>query len=441
MTRDLVAHMASEKRGSAAASFPRVPDLTVAFLREGYEAISRRCRQLGTDAFATRLAGVPVVCMRGEAAARLFYGGGNFTRRGALPPNVQLLLQGKGSVQALDGEAHRWRKRMFLELLGAERVRALGDRVEACWRAAIPGWSRAGRIVLHDEVRGVLTRAVLDWAGLPGGEDVAARTRELAAMVDQAGSLGPGALVGLYLRRRADRWARSLVGRVRSGQVPVADGTPLHVVATHRDEEGTLLSLPAAGNELLNLLRPVVAVSRFLVFAALALHEHPSSRDALRDGDDAAFERFAQEVRRLYPFFPAVPGRALRPLDLAGRRIEEGALVLFDLYGTNHDERLWLDPRAFRPERFVERPPGAFDLVPQGAGDPATDHRCPGDPVSIELVKRVTRLLLGSIDYAVPKQDLRVRLSRLPALPESGVILADVQPAARGGGARSLQRA
>lgn len=56
--------------------------------------------------------------------------------------------------------------------------------------------------------------------------------------------------------------------------------------------------------ELINLLRPTVEVAWFVMFAALALHQYPECRDKLDAGQDDYLERFVQEVRRFYPFFP-----------------------------------------------------------------------------------------------------------------------------------------
>jgi fatty-acid peroxygenase len=64
----------------------RVPDSSLAFLRDGYEFVTRRCARHGTNAFETRLLGERVVCMQGEEAAHVFYEPGRFTRRRALPP-------------------------------------------------------------------------------------------------------------------------------------------------------------------------------------------------------------------------------------------------------------------------------------------------------------------------------------------------------------------
>ncbi|MER8545794.1 hypothetical protein [Mesorhizobium sp. M0684] len=98
----------------AAKPIPRAAfDSTLALLREGYDFISARCRRMNTDIFATRLMLRPAICVRGAEAAEMFYGGDHFTRIGAMPQTTLRLLQDKGSVQALDGAAHRHRKARF----------------------------------------------------------------------------------------------------------------------------------------------------------------------------------------------------------------------------------------------------------------------------------------------------------------------------------------
>src|SRR5690606_31064105 len=152
---------------------------------------------------------------------------------------------------------------------------------------------------------------------------------------------------------------------------------------------------------------------------ALALHLHPEYRERLQTGEDAEAEAFVQEVRRLFPFFPFVGGKVMEPFDWRGHRFDEGDWVLLDLYGTNHDPRLWQDPDTFRPERFQARTPGSADLVPQGGGDHRTGHRCAGEWATIALMKSALRMLTREMDYAVPKQDLSVDLARVPARPAS----------------------
>lgn len=413
----------------------RTPDSSLALLREGYTFISRRCDRLGTDAFRTRLLLRPAVFLRGADAARVFYSGERFDRTGAFPPSILHLLQDLGSVQSLDGEAHRHRKDMFLTVLQGTGSERITDLLAEEWRAAVPRWQRAGRVVLHDEVREVLTRTALGWAGVPFTErDVRRRTRELALMVDRAGTVGPRNWRARIERNRSERWARELVSRTRAGALDVPGDSALAVIARHRDTDGELLTVPAAAVELLNVLRPIVAVSRFVVFAALALLQHPRWQQTFAAGEEADLFGFVDEVRRVFPFFPLIAGRVARPFRWAGYDFPVGQRVLLDLYGTNHDERLWPEPEVFRPERFRDWPGDPYTLVPQGAGNYRDGHRCPGEPMTRLLIAESVRLLTRAMHYRVGVQDLSVSLRQLPSLPRDGFVVHDVRPRGRDDG-------
>jgi fatty-acid peroxygenase len=329
----------------------------------------------------------------------------------------------------LDGAAHRHRKGMFLSLMTPAGLDRLADLVEQEWRDAVGRWAGAGEVVLLDAVHEVLCRAVCAWAGMPlPPAEVGPRTRELAAMVAGAGAVGPRNLRGQLHRHRAERWAGGVVDRIRSGALPVEEGRAADVIASHRDEEGRLLDPEVARVELINVLRPTVAVARYVVFAALALAQHPDAR--ARAATDADYRRwFVQEVRRYHPFFPAVGGRVLEPFDWRGRHFGRGAWFLLDVYATNHDRRLWDEPAAFRPERFAAWDGGPYSFVPQGGGEFEAGHRCAGEWLTIAVVERAVRLLTCEMTYEVPLQDLSIDLSRMPAGPASGMRLSAVRPA------------
>jgi fatty-acid peroxygenase len=99
--------------------------------------------------------------------------------------------------------------------------------------------------------------------------------------------------------------------------------------------------------------------------------------------------------------------------------------VLLDLYGTNH--HAFASPDQFDPERDISWQDQGYDFVPQGAGDPRHDHRCPGERMTLALMVASIRWLAGKMSYEIPLQDLTVRLNRLPALPESGFMLANIK--------------
>ncbi|WP_406041833.1 cytochrome P450 [Micromonospora sp. NBC_00898] len=405
----------------------RSPESTLAFLREGYRFIGDRCDRYGSDIFQTRLLLEPTICLRGRPAAELFYDNDRFRRRGAMPMRGQRTLTGVGGVQGLDDAAHRARKAMLMSIMTPAGIRQLGQLFDDEWRARIPVWERSGPVVLYDEVAGMLTRAVCAWAGVPlADSDVARRTAELHALIEASTAVGPRHWRGRLARRRAEHWIGDVVDRARAGALHAPRGSALRVIAEHRDDRGLPLPRRIAAVDLLNVLRPTVAVDRFVVFSALALHDHPQWRERVR-GDEPATEAFVQEVRRYYPFFSVAAARVRRPFDWAGHHFPQGRRVLLDLYGTNHHPELWPGPEKFRPDRFVGWRGDPFSFIPQGGGDHFTGHRCAGEWLTIELMKRAVTNLTTAMSYRVPPQDLALSLRRLPTLPPSGFLIDGVR--------------
>jgi fatty-acid peroxygenase len=411
----------------AAMPRDRSPDSTVAFMRGGYGFISRRWERYGSDIFEARILLQRTIFLRGRDAAELFYDAERFRRHRAAPVRMERTLLGLGGVQSLDGAAHRHRKRLLTSLLRPERIRGLADRFGDLWRDRIAGWESARRVSLYDEVGQLLCRAVCEWAGVPLREpEVRGRTDDLHGMIEAPVTVGPPYWRGRWARVRSERWIGRLVRRVRQGTLPAPDGSPLRVIAEHRDLQGRLLPTRIAAVEVLNILRPAVAVDRFIVLSALALHRHPEWRDRLRTGETPA-EPFVHEVRRYYPFFAAASARVRRSFDWRGFRFPRGRRVLLDLYGTDHDPRLWPEPEEFRPDRFRDWGGDPFNLIPQGGGNPLAGHRCPGEWATIELMKTALDVLTRSMCYDVPEQDLTVSPTRVPALPASGFVITNVR--------------
>jgi general stress protein 26 len=163
------------------------------------------------------------------------------------------------------------------------------------------------------------------------------------------------------------------------------------------------------------------------VFAGKKLHECPGARERIASGDSRYLNDFAQEVRRTAPFFPVIGGRARHSLQWNGYAIAKGDWVLLDLYGTDHHPDIWPRPHAFDPDRFQTMRPTAFELIPQGAGDASVTHRCPGEDMTLALIRTAVQQLTSVMDYEVPEQDLSVCKSTIPALPRSGLILGSVR--------------
>lgn len=394
-------------------------DSTFGFLSQGYPFIGRECDRLGSDAFRTRVMLKPVICARGAEWAELFYDGERFTRRGAIFPTTLRLLQDVGSVQSLDGPAHRHRKALFVSLLmDRERVKELVAIFESEWKAAEPGW-RGHTISLLEKVNPVLTRTACRWCGLDydllGGDTFAA---ELDAMVANAGRLDPRVIPALMRRRKAEEAVEKHLSKVRSDR---DDTSPVSHIAGFIDANEQRLDTATAAVELINILRPILAVGRYIVYCALALEEQVEWRAQFARQDFSQLEEFVEEVRRFYPFFPFVGGTTRRVFAWQGTEITLGTWVLFDLYGTNHDPRRFPTPDAFRPGRGTSWAQQGYDFVPQGAGRTEQTHRCPGELATVELMKTAVGLLSRLDAEAVGPRDLK--LTHYPPMPPGGLRL------------------
>ncbi|MFJ9661433.1 cytochrome P450 [Streptomyces griseoflavus] len=405
-------------------------DRTLPLLAEGYAWLPNRMRDAPGPVVRTRILGRPALALRGPEAVRFFYDERNVHRHRAIPEPVLATLFGHGAVHTLDGAAHRARKSLFLPLLEPGRITGLVEHVGAAWDEAVPGWAGRGSVVLFDEASTVLTTGVHRWAGMPPGDAGAAATaRDMIAMVDGFATAGPRHLRARRARARQEERLGRLVRDVRSGEVPAEPDSVLDLVCRHRDADGEPLDEKTAAVELLNVVRPTAAVAWFVAFTAHALHRRPELRTRLADGDPAFAAAFAHEVRRFYPFVPFLGGLAARDLFWRGEWVPAGGLVVLDVYGQNHDESLWGDPYSFRPQRFLERPVGRDELIPQGGGDPAAGHRCPGEGMTVGVLEALAGRL-ARLEYTVPEQNLTIPLNRVPTRPHSGVLLAGVRPPA-----------
>ncbi|TDC85881.1 cytochrome P450 [Actinomadura sp. 7K507] len=400
-------------------------DDTLPLAARPYGLLPARARELRGDVFETRLLLQKTTCMTGADAARLFYDPDRFVRAGAAPRRLRLTLFGEGGVQSLDGERHRARKRLFMSLMTQDARDELREISARLWRDRIEGWRGERQVVLYDKVSELLCEAACAWTGVPvAARQLPAITGLLTALIEAPAALEPRYLRGRAARRLGDRWAAAHVTRARERP---GHGTALDEIAAYRDTDGRLLPLDVAGVELLNVLRPTVAVARFVVFAAMALHGNPHWRHRLAAEDDPGLlEAFVQEVRRFYPFFPMVAARAARDFEWRGHRFPEGRRVLLDLHGTNHDPRLWERPEQFRPERFAGRGPDSYSMIPQGGGDHCQGHRCPGEWITEDLMKTSVTALTRWMSYSVPAQDLRISPRRAPAIPRSRFLITQV---------------
>ena len=404
-------------------------DSTLSLLRQGYELVPNMSRKLGSDIYAGRLLLRKAIFMTGEEAARLFYDNEKFQRHDAMPKRVQKTLLGIGGVQGLDDECHRHRKHLFVQqIMAPEKIESLKQITRQELLSAAKGWPHTSQVMLFPELQLILCRAVCQWTGVPLNDaEAKQRAGDLGAMIESGGRVGISHWHGRWARKRSERWLGGLIEKVRSNELFADRNSVFCTIAFYRELNGELLSPQVAAVELLNILRPTVAIARFMIFGALALHEHPQCRNAINHGGQEYLEMFVQEVRRFYPFFPLLAARVRKSFQWKGHHFPKGRRVILDLYGTNHDIRLWQNPHEFSPERFRNRAENAYDFIPQGGGDYQVHHRCPGEWITVELMKMGLDFIAREITYTVPVQNLEIDLKKVPTLPASTFIIEKVR--------------
>ena len=135
-------------------------------------------------------------------------------------------------------------------------------------------------------------------------------------------------------------------------------------------------------------------------------------------GDPAYREAFVHELRRTQPFVPVLAAKARSGLTWRGQHLPRGHRLILDVWGTNHLPARWPDPDRFDPHRFLDDPHTPFDFVPQGGGEPAHGHRCPGEPATVAILTRFARQL-ADLSYEMAPDDRAYRLERVPTRPRA----------------------
>ncbi|MDF2699058.1 MAG: cytochrome [Haloplasmataceae bacterium] len=403
-------------------------DSSLSLLREGYLFIQNRCQRLKTDIFETRLLGEHVICMYGEEAAKVFYDNNHFKRNGAAPKRILKSLFGEKGVQTLDQSEHKHRKEMFMSLMTSDRLSILNELTNEEWKVKSRDFENKNTVVLFDETQEIMCKVALRWAGVPFDDfEIKSLANDFGMMIDAFGAVGVRHYKGRIARVKTELWMKNIIEQVRNHKLKQANETALYVIANHRDLNGNLLDLQVAAVELMNIIRPIVAIATYITFGALAIHEQPDCLKKVQENQNNYLEMFVEEIRRYYPFAPFVGARVSEGFTWNNYNFKKGTLVLLDIYGTNHDHRLWEKVDEFWPERFVNWSGNRYAFIPQGGGEYLEGHRCAGEMVTIEIMKSSLDFIVNHLVYEVPNQDLSYSMSRIPTLPKSRFIINNVK--------------
>jgi cytochrome P450 len=427
-------------------------------------ALLCRCAARHGEAFTLRLSfdDAPMVCVWSpEAVADVFAAPPDALRRGESPGPLRPVA-GPRSILFADGAEHLRMRRLMLPPFHGERLRELRGLVAERAATEVSGWP-AGRPF---PALAALQRLALDVAldALLGadGHGLAAPVR---AALDRAGSaprvaamalvqrdLGPRSPWGAFLRdvRAVDEQIGAIVARRRAAAAEPPAGGPrpaepppaggphpaeppppprrpgdvLDDLLAATDAGGRPLSDREVRDHVVTLLaagHETTAGAGAWALERLA-HVPPGDRLArrLRAGDDDALDAVVHETLRLRPVLTVAPRKLAAPLRAGGLELPAGVHVAPCIHLVQRHPRLWPQPAAWRPERWLgdgAPRPEAPAWIPFGGGR----NRCVGAAFALMELREVLRAVLArwSLAPARPAGE-RMRRRGVTLQPEHG---------------------
>jgi len=319
---------------------------------------------------------------------------------------------GPNSVILLDEGPHLEQRKLMLPAFHGKRMQELEGLMTEITEREVDSWPRDTPIEIHPRTQKltleVILRAVF---GLDEGDrldQMRDLTTEMASFGNSLASLNEEVASGPLARftgwerfnklaERSDSIMNAVIDERRAnGGEDRPDVMAMFLAARHEDGS------PMSNDELRNELSTMVVAGHEttaseLAWAFDALVRHPRVLDRLQSDpdDDDYLTAVINETLRRRPVLPnAEPRLTKQPITIGGHTYPEGVCLVANAYLVHHDPAIYPDPYAFRPERFLEEPPGTYTLIPFGGGR----RRCIGASFAIQEMKIVLKTVLKRLD-------------------------------------------
>jgi cytochrome P450 len=327
-------------------------------------------------------------------------------------------IVGSFSVLLLDEDAHMSQKKLMLPAFHGEKMAQLSGLMNEVTMREVAELPRDEPVELHPVTQRLTLEIILRAAfGLDPGPRLDALRDRLGAMLefgDRPSSLmvppkdsllekvmqkvGPAATF-LKLQAEADELIFEQIHERRGSDEDRDDILTMLLDARH--EDGSPMSDQELRDELMTLLvAGHETTASTLAWAFSQLPHHPDVLDRLttevRNGDDGEYlDATINETLRHRPVLPNVQPRLVKkPIQIGDWEAPPGVCLVANAYLMHHDADIYPDPYVFRPERFIEEPPGTYTFIPFGGGR----RRCLGASFAMVEMRLVLRAVLSQFD-------------------------------------------
>ena len=353
-------------------------------------------------------------------------------------------LLGDRSVLLLDGAAHMRQRKLMLPPFHGERMKAYGETMREVAERHLAAWPRGAEFAAAPSMQAITLEIILRTVfGLDDAERIervgaplrrlldasASQLRLLALQITSSQNPRPRSPWGRLnqLVADADRVVYEEIHARRAQADAGAHDDILSMLLEARDEDGQPLTDPELRDELMTLLLAGhETTATALSWTLERLVRHPAVVARLvaerRGGEDAAYlEATIKEALRLRPVVTAVGRHLTAPLEVGGHLLPAGVTINPSIYLLHRRPDLYPEPEAFRPERFLDNPPGTYQWIPFGGGV----RRCLGASFALFEMRIVLQTILDRVSL-VPQDgaDERVTRRAITFAPKRGARIA-----------------
>ncbi len=376
-------------------------------------AFLERCRARHGKRFTIRLLGTPPFVMLSdpEEIKELFTAPPEILHPGEGARILEPVV-GRHSVILLDEDRHLEQRKLMLPAFHGERMERLTGLMTEVSEREAARWPLDEPVALHSRLQGLTLEIILRAAfGLDPGPRLEALRAKLTDILDLGArpmgllpflqrDLGPLTPFARFARLRAetDELLFELIAERRAEDAERDDVLAILLEARH--EDGSEMSRQELRDELMTLLvaghettaSELAWAFERLVRTPTVLARLVEEIDREDRGDDAYLTATIQETLRRRPVLPnAAPRLVKQPVKIGRWSYPTGVCVVAQSYLVHHDPEIYNDPYAFRPERFLQEPPGTYTWIPFGGGR----RRCLGASFAMLEMKVVLRAVLA----------------------------------------------
>jgi cytochrome P450 len=409
-------------------------------------AFMERCRARYGKRFTIRLPGQPpfVMISDPEEIRELFTAPPDVLHPGEGARILEPIV-GRFSVILLDEGPHLEQRKLLLPAFHGDKMQRLSGLMEELSEREVATWPTGRPFELHSRFQAltleIILRAVF---GLEAGGRLDALRDRLTEILEfgmspasvnvrlqrSFGGVGPYARF-TRMRAKADTLVYEQIDERRGSGERRDDILSMLLEARH--EDGSEMSREEIRDELMTALvagHETTASELAWAFERLSSEPRVLARlhDEIDGGDDDAYlTATIQETLRRRPVLPqAEPRLVKKPVEIGGWRYEPGPVLAANAWLVHHDPDVYPDPFAFRPERFLEQPPGTYTWIPFGGGR----RRCLGASFAMLEMKLAITAALRRFTLD-PAGDLeRTRRRAITISPRRGALTV-LRPRAR----------